>query len=92
MADESEREYRTGAKSYGFENMPHASHLARNQLIEAKKRFRLWGISGGEMECHESDFCEDSLVPKVLKKADVVLVNNEVYVSDHTLLSSLNMS
>ncbi|GAA5906886.1 histone methyltransferase DOT1 [Sporobolomyces salmoneus] len=69
----------TGADSYGFENMAHASHLARLQLREAEERFTMWGLSAGKMECHESDFCESNLVPKVLKKADLVLVNNEVF-------------
>ncbi|GAA5965636.1 hypothetical protein JCM3765_000909 [Sporobolomyces pararoseus] len=69
----------TGADSYGFENMQHASHLARLQLREAKERFKMWGLNSGEMECVEADFCENSLVPKVLKKADLVLVNNEVF-------------
>ncbi|GAA5941587.1 histone methyltransferase DOT1 [Sporobolomyces koalae] len=70
----------TGADSYGFENMPHASHLARLQLNEARTRFtNLWGLSSGKMECHEADFCEHPLVPQILKKADVVLVNNEVF-------------
>jgi H3 lysine-79-specific histone-lysine N-methyltransferase len=58
--------------------MQHASHLARLQLEEAKQRFKLWGLKSGEMECVEADFCENNLVPKVLKKADLVLVNNEV--------------
>jgi len=43
------------------------------------------------MQCHESDFCEDPLVPKVLKQADVVLVNNEVYVPSLSLISSLGL-
>lgn len=79
VTDESKRVViSTGADSYGFENMQHASHLARLQLEEAKQRFKLWGLKSGEMECVEADFCENNLVPKVLKKADLVLVNNEV--------------
>lgn len=67
--------------------MAHASHLARLQLREARARFKtLWGLGSGTMECHEADFCESSLVPKVLKKADLVLVNNEVSVSNLSLL------
>ncbi|GAA6063723.1 hypothetical protein JCM10212_001834 [Sporobolomyces blumeae] len=69
----------TGADSYGFENMPHASHLARLQLSEATERFKLWGLDAGAMTVVETDFCENPEVPKVLRKADVVLVNNEVF-------------
>lgn len=58
--------------------MAHASLLARNQLAEAEKRFRLWGLKGGKMSTVEADFCEHPLVGEVLKRADVILVNNEV--------------
>jgi H3 lysine-79-specific histone-lysine N-methyltransferase len=69
--------------------MAHASSLARTQLIEAEARFRLWGLSGGKMATVEADFCESPQVGEVLKRADVILVNNEVFVFPlSTLLSS----
>ncbi|BGP01971.1 Histone-lysine N-methyltransferase, H3 lysine-79 specific [Rhodotorula toruloides ATCC 204091] len=71
----------TGATSYGFENMPHASSLARDQLAEAEKRFRMWGLGGGPMKVVEADFCEYPEVMQVLRTASVVLVNNEVFTS-----------
>ncbi|GAA6012231.1 hypothetical protein JCM10207_002771 [Rhodosporidiobolus poonsookiae] len=71
----------TGATSYGFENMPHASKLARDQVVEAEKRFRMWGLAGGAMKCVEADFCDEPEVGKVMRTADVVLVNNEVFTS-----------
>ncbi|GAA5899846.1 hypothetical protein JCM6882_005449 [Rhodosporidiobolus microsporus] len=72
----------TGAESYGFELMAHASRLARLQLGEAEKRFRMWGLGGGAMKVVEGDFCSHPDVFQVMKKADVVLVNNEVFTSD----------
>ncbi|BGP18455.1 hypothetical protein JCM10213_003188 [Rhodosporidiobolus nylandii] len=72
----------TGASAYGFENMPHASHLARLQVAEAEKRFQLWGLSGGPMSVVEADFVGNPEVEKVMRSADVVLVNNEVFSSD----------
>lgn len=60
--------------------MPHASLLARAQVVEANERFKLWGLSGGEMQVREADFCEDPEVGAVLRRANVVLVNNEVCV------------
>ncbi|GAA6043304.1 hypothetical protein JCM8097_001174 [Rhodosporidiobolus ruineniae] len=71
----------TGATSYGFENMAHASRLARLQVVEAQKRFRMWGLGGGEMQVVEADFCEHPMVGEVMRRADVVLVNNEVFTS-----------
>ncbi|GAA5882312.1 hypothetical protein JCM3774_005505 [Rhodotorula dairenensis] len=71
----------TGAESWGFENMPHASQLARAQVAEAENRFALWGLSGGTMHVREADFCESPEVGAVLRRADVVLVNNEVFTS-----------
>ncbi|GAA5837410.1 hypothetical protein JCM11251_002102 [Rhodosporidiobolus azoricus] len=72
----------TGAESYGFELMAHASRLARMQLTEAEKRFRMWGLSGGAMKVVEGDFCSHPDVFQVMRRADVVLVNNEVFTSD----------
>ncbi|GAA5960357.1 hypothetical protein JCM8115_001153 [Rhodotorula mucilaginosa] len=71
----------TGAESWGFENMPHASQLARAQVVEAEARFELWGLAGGKMHVREANFCESPEVGEVLRRADVVLVNNEVFTS-----------
>lgn len=40
----------------------------------------MWGLSSGAMKVVEADFCESPEVGQVLKRADVVLVNNEVCV------------
>lgn len=59
--------------------MPHAASLARTQVKEAEARFRMWGLNSGMMRTAEVDFCESQTVNEVLRRADVVLVNNEVY-------------
>lgn len=70
----------TGCQAYGYENMPAAALLASKQVKEAESRFRMYGISSGAMRTVEADFCEDPEVQAVLKRATVVLVNNEVFV------------
>ncbi|KAM0790720.1 hypothetical protein ACM66B_004575 [Microbotryomycetes sp. NB124-2] len=71
----------TGCEAWGFENMKHASALARKQAVEAESRFRMWGVKAGSMHVVEADFCEHPQVGEVLKRADVILVNNEVFTS-----------
>ncbi|BGP50254.1 Nucleosomal histone H3-Lys79 methylase [Rhodotorula kratochvilovae] len=68
-----------GATAYGFENMAHASRLARLQVSEAQRRARMWGLSAGEMKVVEADFTTCAEVGEVMRRADVVLVNNEVF-------------
>lgn len=58
--------------------MAHASLLARTQVKEAESRFRMWGLNSGKMHVVEADFCDNEDVNEVLRRADVVLVNNEV--------------
>ena len=58
--------------------MAHASSLARTQVSEAEARFRMWGVSSGAMQTVEVDFCRSPQVGRILQRADVVLVNNEV--------------
>lgn len=68
----------TGAEAWGFENMPGAAKLADAQVAEADERFRLWGLAGGAMQVREANFLESREVVEVLRRTDVVLVNNEV--------------
>lgn len=41
----------------------------------------MWGLKGGAMKTVEADFCSSPDVNRILQRADVVLVNNEVSVS-----------
>lgn len=70
----------TGAEAYGCEIMPIPASLASSQITEAQKRWKAWGLIGGErIESWMGDFTEHDQVRQVLKRADVVLVNNYAF-------------
>nr|CDI56013.1 related to protein-lysine N-methyltransferase [Melanopsichium pennsylvanicum 4] len=70
----------TGAEAYGCEMMPIPSTLASQQITEAQLRWSAWGLRGGaEVEAWLGDFGEHNGVREVLKRADVVLVNNYAF-------------
>ncbi len=58
--------------------MEDAARLADKQVIEAEARFRMWGLKGGKMRTVKADFTNHPEVGPAMKRADVVLVNNEV--------------
>ena len=69
----------TGSHAFGCEMMKAPSELATLQVEEAKRRWKMWGLSGGEAQAWQGDFGEDIRVREVLKRADVVLVNNYAF-------------
>lgn len=70
----------TGAEAYGCEMMPIPAGLAAEQIGEAQARWAAWGLrGGGEVEAWLGDFGEHTGVREVLKRADVVLVNNYAF-------------
>ncbi|KOS14139.1 histone-lysine n- h3 lysine-79 specific [Malassezia pachydermatis] len=70
----------TGCASYGCEVMETPSALATKQIIEATHRWRMWNVCGGPaMEAWCEDFTESDRVREVLRRADVVLVNNYAF-------------
>jgi H3 lysine-79-specific histone-lysine N-methyltransferase len=71
-----------GCESWGCEMAPNACKLARAQKKEFAARCRLWGIATGKVRLEEGDFLENSPVKDAVKRADVILVNNEVFSSD----------
>ncbi|PCH33057.1 DOT1-domain-containing protein [Wolfiporia cocos MD-104 SS10] len=74
----------TGCQSFGVEIMPDPAKIARSQLEQCKMRCRMWGVSMGEVELEEGDMLKSKRVDELVPKADVVLVNNKVF------LESLN--
>ena len=68
-----------GCESWGCEVMPNASTLAAAQLTEFKVRTRLWGLSTGAVHLEAGDFCTNKNISEALKKADVILVNNQAF-------------
>lgn len=69
----------TGAESWGIEKMKLAASLGSEQAAELKARSKLWNIALGRIELIEGDFLESPEIDDVLRKADVVLVNNKVF-------------
>jgi H3 lysine-79-specific histone-lysine N-methyltransferase len=69
----------TGCTSYGIEIGKMPAQLARAQLEQMKKRCRMWGFSMGDVELEEGDMLKSERVPEMMKKADVVLINNKVF-------------
>ncbi|KAF7986152.1 hypothetical protein HWV62_38526 [Athelia sp. TMB] len=69
----------TGCTSYGIEVGKFPSELARAQLEQMKKRCRMWGFSMGEVELEEGDMLKSERMTEMMKKADVVLINNKVF-------------
>lgn len=69
----------TGAESHGIEIMDRAAEYAKNQASELRARSRLWNISLGPITLLHGDFLEAPEIDAVLRRADVVLVNNKVF-------------
>ena len=71
-----------GCESWGCELMGNACKLAELQKIEFVARCRLWGLAVGDINLERGDFLKNTTIGKVLKRADVVLVNNQAFTSD----------
>lgn len=71
----------TGAESHGIEIMDAAAGYADDQATELRARAKLWNISLGPMTLLHGDFLESPQIDDVLRRADVVLVNNKVFPS-----------
>lgn len=68
-----------GCESWGCEIMENACSLADAQKVEFEARCRLWGIQPGLARLERGDFMMNSDIRGALQRADVVLVNNEVF-------------
>lgn len=71
----------TGCESWGCEMMENACNLAEVQLKEFSARCRLWGIAPGKVHLERGDFRTNEKILAALKRADVVLVNNQAFTS-----------
>jgi [histone H3]-lysine79 N-trimethyltransferase len=74
----------SGCKSFGIEVMNGPASVARKQLDMLKRRCRMWGVSCGDIELEEGDMLESARVSELMKTADVVLVNNKVFLESCT--------
>lgn len=69
----------TGSEVHGCEQMQIPSELASLQVEEAKRRWKMWGLRGGQAKAWQGDFGDDDQIRQVLRRADVVLVNNYAF-------------
>ncbi|KAK0623467.1 histone methylation protein DOT1-domain-containing protein [Immersiella caudata] len=70
-----------GCESWGCEMMENACGLAEAQQKEFSARCRLWGIAPGKVHLERGDFRKNEKILSALKRADVVLVNNQAFTS-----------
>ncbi|KAA8567934.1 hypothetical protein EYC84_008372 [Monilinia fructicola] len=68
-----------GCESWGCEIMPNCCKLASIQKTEFFARCRAWGLSTGSVNLEEGNFLENRKIHEAMKRADVILVNNEVF-------------
>lgn len=70
----------SGCDAYGCEVMSAPAALAHAQILQATARWRMWGIKGSRrLESWCADFTESDRVRAVLRRADVLLVNNYAF-------------
>ncbi|KAL2156304.1 hypothetical protein VTH82DRAFT_1049 [Thermothelomyces myriococcoides] len=83
-----------GCESWGCEVMENACNLADAQKKEFAARCRLWGIAPGKVYLERGDFRKNERILEALKRADVVLVNNQAFTSqlnDHLVNMFLDL-
>jgi len=68
-----------GCDSWGCEFMDNPNTLAQLQAEEFPARCRLWGIKPGKVHLIHGDFLKNEEIKKVLKEADVILINNQAF-------------
>lgn len=68
-----------GCESWGCEVMDKACNLADLQEKEFRARCQLWGLTAGKIHLEKGDFLKNPAISKILRKADVVLVNNQAF-------------
>jgi H3 lysine-79-specific histone-lysine N-methyltransferase len=70
-----------GCESWGCEMMENACNLAALQKEEFSARCQLWGLAPGRVRLERGDFRYNKPILEALKRADVVLVNNQAFTS-----------
>lgn len=68
-----------GCESWGCEIMPNCRKLALAQKKEFSARCRAWGLSAGPVNLEEGDFMDNAKIYEAMGRADVILVNNQVF-------------
>lgn len=76
-----------GATSYGVEIMSHLHEIGVKQQGEFECRMQAYGKKCGQIVLRNNDFLIDELTDEVLKKADVIFINN--YIFDAELMNNI---
>ncbi|KAJ8069219.1 hypothetical protein OCU04_002885 [Sclerotinia nivalis] len=71
-----------GCESWGCEIMTNCCKLASVQKTEFFARCRAWGLSAGSVNLEEGNFLENTKIHEAMTRADVILVNNQVFNPD----------
>lgn len=71
-----------GCESWGCEVMDNPNTLAQLQAKEFPARCRLWGIKPGDIHLVHGDFLKNEEIRQVLKRADVLLINNQAFTAE----------
>jgi H3 lysine-79-specific histone-lysine N-methyltransferase len=69
----------TGCEAWGIEQMANPARLGAAQLVEFEERCKRWSLRPGKVTLLQGDFLISEEIDKVLKRADVVLVNNQAF-------------
>ena len=69
----------TGCRSYGIELMAAPAKVAEEMVEQFQLRCRMWGVRCGDMEVEKGSMLKSDRVDELIKKADVVLVDNKVF-------------
>jgi H3 lysine-79-specific histone-lysine N-methyltransferase len=68
-----------GCEAWGVEKMPNPASLAAKQLTEFVPRCKRWSLKPGKATVIHGDFLTSQQIDDVLRRADVVLVNNQAF-------------
>jgi H3 lysine-79-specific histone-lysine N-methyltransferase len=71
-----------GCESFGCEMVDNADKLAQLQSKEFATRCQMWGIKSGKVQLEHGSFFDNGETIKAISRADVILVNNEVFSAD----------
>lgn len=72
----------TGAEAHGIEILKRPAEYALDQASELRARAKLWNISLAPIKLLHGDFLDSPDIDAVIRRADVVLVNNKVFPQD----------
>jgi [histone H3]-lysine79 N-trimethyltransferase len=72
----------TGCEAWGCEMMDNPAKLAESQSAEFPARCKLWGLKPGPIHLIHDDFLQNAEIGEVLKRADVILINNQAFTAE----------